>query len=70
LGALGCPGEVQIHAAKTGAGFSVAEPVFNSLKPKRESYCIHKNMRTLAASLGGSRGSAYRSCISRRVLAA
>jgi len=30
------PGQGQIHSAKTGAGFSVAGPVFNSLEPKRE----------------------------------
>ena len=33
--ARACPGEVQIHAAKTGAGFSVAVVVFNLLKPKK-----------------------------------
>jgi hypothetical protein len=44
--------------------------VFNPLKPKRESACIYKNSAKLPASLGGSRGSASRSSISRRVLTA
>jgi hypothetical protein len=30
-----CPGKGQIHAAKTGAGFSVAGVVFKILKPKK-----------------------------------
>jgi hypothetical protein len=34
-GARVCPGKGQIHAAETGAGFSVAVVVFNPLKSKK-----------------------------------
>ena len=57
------PGKGQIHAAKTGAGFSVADPALNLLEPKRESFCFYKNIPRLSASLGGSLGSASRSSI-------
>jgi len=65
-----CPGKGQIHAAKTGAGFFVAVVVFNPMKAKQKSVCIYKNIRMVPASLGGSWGSASRSSMTRRVLAA
>ena len=68
IGGPGMPGQGQIHSAKTGAGFSVAGPVFNSLEPKREPFCFYKSIPELPTSLGGSRGSASRSSIARRVL--
>jgi len=49
------PGEGQIHAAETGAGFSVAGVAFNPLKPKRESACFYENMAQLPGSLAESR---------------
>jgi hypothetical protein len=69
-GARVCPGKGQIHAAKTGAGFFVAVVVFNPLKSKNNQFVFIKNIRMLPASLGGSWGSASRSSITRRVLAA
>ena len=59
--------EGQIHAPETGAGFSMAGPAFSSLELERESFWFYKNIPKLPASLGGSRGSASRSSISRRV---
>jgi hypothetical protein len=72
-GEIGGPGDArgkeQIHAAKTGAGFSAVGVVFKPLKRKRESGCIYKNIPKLPASLDGSGGSASPPSISRRVLA-
>jgi hypothetical protein len=65
-GAQACPGKGQIHATETGAGFSVAGPVFNSLELKRKSFCFYRNIEKWPASLGGSGVSASRSSISRR----
>jgi hypothetical protein len=48
----------------------VAGLVFNSLEPKRESFCFYKNISKLPASLRGNEGSASWARISRRVLAA
>jgi hypothetical protein len=71
---VGGPGDARgrgkFTPPKPSAGFSVAGVGFNSLEPKRESFCFYKNIPKLPASLGGSRGSASRSSISRRVLAA
>jgi len=50
-GPLGCPGDVQIHAAKTGAGFSVAGPVFikgliiELIRPKSVSVSVSVSER-------------------------
>jgi hypothetical protein len=69
-GARGYPGEGQIHAAKTGPGFSVAGLVFNSLMPRRRFFCFYRSILTLSSLLGGNQESAPWSSISRRVSAA
>jgi hypothetical protein len=55
----------QIHAAKTGAGFSVAQAVFNPRRLKRLSLGIYSGLRKLPVSLCGGPGSASKSIFTR-----
>ena len=58
----------RLGGTKTGADFSAARTVFNSIEPMRKSFCLYRNIPKLPASVGGSRGRASRSSASRRVL--